>query len=241
MITPLKFLKIQFNDTIHAWEIPAFRGALIAKVGRQHDWFHNHLNDEKYLYRYPKIQYKRAGNHPMLVCLHEGVDEIHKLLDQPDWSLQLNQRRLEMNIFRMELHEFKIKLLDQPQRYQLQRWLALNEKNYLAYQQLDSLADKIRFLESKLAGHIIGFAKGIQWQIPERFEVNITALSSPYWVKVKNTHMMSFDITFTTRVFLPDYLGLGRKVSLGFGVVRRAPKYNKVRHSVAKISTPVAL
>lgn len=224
MITPIKFLKVLFNDRIQPWEIPAFRGAMVAKVGKQHDWFHNHLNEEKYLYRYPKIQYKCAKRRPMLVCLHEGVDEIHKLFDQPDWTLQMQQRSLEMSIYRLELHEFNIRLLDKPQRYQLHRWVALNEKNYTEYQQLNALTDKISFLEQKLASHIISFAKSIQWHIHERFEVKIAELSTPRWVKIKNTHMMSFDLLFDTRVFLPDYLGLGRKVSLGFGTVKRVNK-----------------
>ncbi|WP_299453032.1 CRISPR-associated endonuclease Cas6 [uncultured Microscilla sp.] len=228
-MTKIKFLKVQFTDTIQPWEIPAFRGAIIDKVGRAHHWFHNHLDDKQYLYRYPKIQYKCAGQHPMLLCLHEGVEEVHKLFENTNRSLSLHKRNLQMGIHRLDLHEFEMKLLDAPQCYHLYRWIALNEKNYDEYQQITRLADRITFLESKLVANIISFAKSIAWHIPQRFEVYINELSSPRWVKVKDTHMMSFDVSFETKVFLPDYLGLGRKVSLGYGVVKRikSSNYNK--------------
>ena len=227
-MTKIKFLKVQFTDTIQPWEIPAFRGAVVDKVGRSHHWFHNHRSQSTYFYRYPKIQYKCAGNRPMLLCLHEGVDEIHKLFEQPDWSLQITkqQRALEMRIHRLDMHEFDIELLDQPQRYRIYNWVALNEKNYEEYQQIDALTDRITFLENKMASHIISFAKSIQWHIHERFEIKIVDLSPIRWVKVKGVRMMAFDLTFDTQVFLPDYLGLGRKVSIGFGTVKRVRKQN---------------
>ena len=220
-MTKIKFLKIQFTDTLQPWEIPAFRGAVAEKVGQQHHWFHNHQQQTGYFYRYPKIQYKCAGHHPMMLCLHEGVEEIHKLFEEADWSLHLRKRDLEMRIHRLDLHEFEMKLLEQPQSYHIHRWIALNEKNYDEYQQITRLTDKITFLEGKLAAQIINFAKSIAWQIPQRFEVHIKELSSPHWVKVKDTRMMAFDACFATKIFLPDYLGLGRKVSVGYGVVRR--------------------
>ena len=229
----IKFLKVQFTDTLHPWEIPAFRGAIVEKVGRAHHWFHNHRSSTEYFYRYPKIQYKCAGHHPMLLCLQEGVEEVHKLFEQPDWNLHLNERHLDMRIHQLDLHEFDIRLMDQPQRYRIHRWVALNEKNYEAYQQIEGLAQRVTFLEKKIASNIISFAKSIQWQVPRHFQVNIQELSPPRRVKVKNVPLMAFDATFTTEVFLPDYLGLGRKVSLGFGVVRRQSR--KERKNIQSI------
>lgn len=164
----------------------------------------------------------------MLLCLEEGVEEIHKLFEKPDWSLHISQRDLDMRIHRLDLHEFTMQVLDRPQAYRIRNWVALNEKNYAAYQQITALTDKITFLEQKLVSHIISFAKGVQWHIDQRFEVKITELSAPRWVKVKSTGLMGFDVSFTTRIFLPDFVGLGRKVSLGFGTVRRERTQEKV-------------
>jgi len=40
----LALLKVAFDTTIQPYEVSAFRGAIIDKVGRQHEWFHNHDN-----------------------------------------------------------------------------------------------------------------------------------------------------------------------------------------------------
>jgi len=67
----LRVLTVTFAAPIGKREIGAFRGALIDKVGKEHDWFHNHNNDanaqNSFHYRYPMIQYKRKYDKPMLV------------------------------------------------------------------------------------------------------------------------------------------------------------------------------
>lgn len=220
-MTNIKFLKVQFTDTIQPWEIPAFRGAIIAKVGRAHHWFHNHIDDGKFLYRYPKIQYKCLNHRATLLCIHEGVDEIHKLFEKLDWSININERNLEMRIHRLDMHEFNLQTLEHKQRYHIRQWVALNQKNYPIYQKMTALSDKIALLEQKLASNIISFAKSINWRIDERIQINLVDLPEPSWVKLKGKKVMGFDVTFDANVFLPNFLGLGGKVSLGYGVVKR--------------------
>ena len=58
----LRLLSVTFQSTIEPWELPQFRGAMAHKVGLEHEWFHNHNNEDpdkpKLHYRYPLIQYK---------------------------------------------------------------------------------------------------------------------------------------------------------------------------------------
>jgi hypothetical protein len=218
-MTQVKFLQVQFSDTIAPWEIPAFRGAVVAKVGKEHHWFHNHLQDKQYLYRYPKIQYKCIKGRPVLFCIHEGVEEIHKLFDQPNWSIRIGERPLQMRIDQISFDDFTLQMLEQPQPYRIRKWLAINQKNYPAYQQMNALSDKIAFLEKKLASHMISFAKNVDWHIKERIQIRLTDLAAPQWVRFKNQGLMAFDASFTANVALPHLLGLGAKVSVGYGVV----------------------
>ena len=37
--------------------------------------------------------------------------------------------------------------------------------------------------------------------------------------KFKNVNMLGFDVVFSTNVSLPQYVGLGKGVSLGFGMI----------------------
>ena len=56
----------------------------------------------------------------------------------------------------------------------------------------------------------------------------ITAIEDPRVVMYKGVKLMSFDAEFKTNVSIPDYVGLGKGVSLGMGmVVRRYEKKNE--------------
>src|SRR5881628_801326 len=86
----LKTLFVQFDDTLAAWEIPSFRGAIIEKVGRENVLFHQHNGEEGFVYQYPMIQYKSVQQKPSLLCLGDGVDEIHKFFGLRNWDVNIN-------------------------------------------------------------------------------------------------------------------------------------------------------
>ena len=53
----IRILHVIFDSNIMPYEVPAFRGAIIKKVGQENILFHNHLNGNGFLYKYPLIQY----------------------------------------------------------------------------------------------------------------------------------------------------------------------------------------
>lgn len=216
----LKVLKVVFDAHIRAGEIPAFRGAIAAKVGHDHDLFHNHApGTDQFIYRYPLIQYKRQGKQPMLLCLGKGVDEIHKYFEQRDWSIALNGRTLDMKIARLDLHQCTLQLSPHPHVYHIHRWLALNQEKYRQYQALSGLAERVQLLERILTANILAFAKGMQWEVPGPIALCIQEILREQLVPYKAQKLMAFDLRFQTNVFLPRYIGLGGKVSVGFGTV----------------------
>lgn len=221
----LKLLRVEFDTTIQPNEVFAFRGAVIAKVGQEDSLlFHNHLDDQKYNYRYPLIQYKRIGSRPTMLCLHEGVDEIHKFFEQKDWSLHFHDRTLEMKIAKLDMKQFTMQVWDRDFTYEIQRWIALDQESYKAYQEIEGIGEQVRFLETKLVGNILSFAKGIGWTLPPKDEkplvCKILQMLPPRTSRVKSVVVMSFDLRFKTNVFLPNYIGLGKNVSMGYGVVK---------------------
>ena len=82
MVKKIKILTAIFDSELQPYEIPALRGAIAEKVGRENVIFHNHLRNDAYLYRYPLVQYKQIGGRPALVCIDYGVDEIHKYFEK---------------------------------------------------------------------------------------------------------------------------------------------------------------
>jgi len=224
----LALLKVAFDTTIQPYEVSAFRGAIIDKVGRQHEWFHNHDNTStrnNFHYRYSLIQYKtlhQKGNlQPMLVCMGTAVPEIHKLFAQPSLDIVLNGRPKKMVISTLDVQGYELKLWNQPFYSKLYDWQALNQENHRVYQQLEGIIAQTAFLEEKLAGHIRAFSEGVGWHIADKIKVTILKILREKEISTKGGRRLCFDIRFKTNVFLPEYIGLGKGTSKGFGVVRR--------------------
>ena len=216
----IRLLTVQFENDIQPWEVPAFRGAVIATAGNQHVLFHNH-EKEKFRYSYPLIQYKQVRNKPMIMSLDEGVDEIHHFFENMQMGLMLGERPYELKIANLHLNQQVMQVWDRLWDYRIDNWLALNEENYAKYRGLESLADKIDLLERTLTGNIISFAKGIGWTIENEVKLAITSMREPRLVTYKGQRLMGFSVDFKTNVYLPNYLGLGKGCSTGFGVVQR--------------------
>lgn len=217
----LRTLLVTFNNSIGSNQISAFRGAVVRKVGKENSLFHNHLNEEQLAYRYPLIQYKRLFDQPAIFCVAAGVDEIHRLFEKKDWTIQLADQKINLEVDRLDLKSSKLNVWDKLFPYRISNWLALNHQNYQKYTQLNGLKEKIAFLERLLTGNILSFAKGIDWQIEKPIKVEIRDLKGQKMVKYKGTPLMAFDVDFNCNVFLPNYLGLGKSASHGFGVVRQ--------------------
>lgn len=99
--------------------------------------------------------------------------------------------------------------------------LALNGENYKKYQAIDGLAGRIEFLEKLLVGNILSFAKGIDWRIEKPVKVEIQELKGQKMIRYKGVPLIAFDVNFKTNVFLPNFLGLGKSASHGYGVIHK--------------------
>lgn len=225
-MNPLRVLAVTFDNTITPWELPKFRGAIAAKVGLQHEWFHNHNNETGgYHQRYPLIQYKidTQGRtmHPMLLYLDTCIEEAQHFFTQPDWSVRLGQTSQDLRIANLHIDQVALRLSDEPLRYRIHKWRALNSDNFKQWQQLRSLSDKYAFLESLLASHILSFARGVNWTLEGRFDISITQLLKEEWISFKDIKMLAFTLEFEANITLPNYIGLGNGAGEGFGVVRR--------------------
>ena len=220
----LKYLRVEFEGDIRPYEIPAFRGAVVDKVGKEHDVFHNHHKPNGFMYRYPLVQYKSIRKQPSLLCIDAGVEEIHHFFQNKDWSLDISGRTLNMSISRLDMKQYNLQAWDKLFHYNIRNWIALSQESYRDYQAFENLADRIRFLETKLVGNMLSFAKGVDWHVDKQVEAHIKELRDPRWVSLKGKKVLGFNLDFTSNVFLPNYIGLGKSVSLGYGtVVQRKP------------------
>lgn len=181
---------------------------------------HQHLAKNEFIYNYPYIQYKNINGNPMVIGIKEGVDILQEIYDKYE-ALNLNGQVYDIVEKNIELREVLFEIVQKFISYSfLTPWLALNERNYGQYQRLESWAKKKEFLEKILIGNIISMSKGLGYTVTEPIKANIGNLREVQ-TSLKGTPMLGFLGTFSVNFEIPDYWGIGKSVSRGFGTVKK--------------------
>lgn len=222
-----RVLTIHFNEEIAPYETKLFRGAILNVLGEQADiLFHNHKEDG-FNYAYPLIQYKRIHKKAAIVCLNEGADIIGLLLSKVPLTLTLGERIVEFSIEKIIPQRITTQIWDDAFKYHLRRWLPLNSENYKTYRTLETEVERIELLERLLTANLMSYLKGMGIWIEQKLSCKILKLSPPFLVKNKEISLMSFDIDFKTNLSLPNYIGVGKNSSLGFGTITQIRQKNQ--------------
>lgn len=228
-VKKIKYLTIHFKNELSLREIPKFRGAVIERAGREHLLFHNHAA-EGLRYAYPLIQYKRIGNKAGLVCLEDGVHEVHAFFQGRPGALRIGDRTLTPEVERLQMNEVTLQAWDKLFHYRLSNWLALKAENYAAYQAMPDEAERRRFLTTILRGNLLSMAKGLGWFIDREVRVELLHLSPLRLMDYKGNRLSAFDVRFRTNIWLPEYIGLGKGAALGFGMVQKDKQLQQAKN-----------
>ena len=219
MSNKLNTLIIQFSEELDRSEIKYFRGAIISSIGdSMSNLFHNHVGDN-FRYSYPLVQYKMVRKRAAIVCIKNGVEAIGEFFANADLNMSLGNREVRMTIDTVRPYSTIVQLWNDMFKYRVRNWLPLNSKNYSEFIKLDSLRDRVTFLERMLVGNLLSFAKGVGVLLEDELKCEIINLSEPRLVRNKNVKLMSFDIEFKTNMSLPEYVGIGKNASVGYGIV----------------------
>lgn len=214
-----------FDQNISEEEIPLFRGAIIHMLdNRQNLLCHNHLDSDKFRYSYPLVQYKIIDGKAAVVALNEGITLVRELCSSPSIKILLGSREVTLGVAKQTICEFSLNIASVPFRYRLKRWLPLNSQNYKVYRFLHNDVDRMELLERILKGNMLSFAKGLGHTVDQLISAHILNVSATYKQRNKQTLLMAFDIEFETNFMLPDYVGLGKNASIGYGWIEQADK-----------------
>jgi len=223
----IRTLTIQTDADIHQKEVPLFRGAVLNSLGEKANLlFHNHLDDDKFRYSYPLIQYKRLGGKAAIVCVEEGADLIGQFLTETGDTLKIGDREIEWSTKRMQPARLLIQTWEDTFRYHISRWLPLNSKNYQLYQNTEGLVEKIALLENILKGNLLSMLKGLDIRLDQELIVKITQVSESYILYNKGIGMTAFNADFNCNLTIPNNVGVGKNASIGYGVVHLEKKDN---------------
>jgi len=219
MQIPILMCRLKTNKPLKKSQTPFLRGYILNKFGKE-DYveLHNHSGNG-FVYTYPKIQYKVIGGDAVLVGIREGINILGEIiLNIRELNLKGEVYKVVNGYARVKFEEFGV--ADDMIKYKfISPWIALNERNYLKFKELDGNGRK-ELLERILIGNILSMSKYLDYTVDKKLEVEILEFND-FVVKYKGNKFIGFWGEFLVNFNIPNYLGIGRKVSKGFGSVVR--------------------
>ncbi|MFZ5800676.1 MAG: CRISPR-associated endonuclease Cas6 [Candidatus Omnitrophota bacterium] len=219
METDILKLKFTVEVNLNKSDAEKIRGYL-GNIFWDNPYAHQHKSDGGFIYQYPRVQYKVIDGACLLLGFKEG-SEIVKTTFHDLKTLNLDGKWEEILSKGLESYAATFYIAPEQTRYSfLTPWLALNEDNYEKYTKLKTWVEKKELLAKILIGNIISISKSLGYTVPEPIKANIGYLKE-IKTSLKGTPMLGFLGTFSVNFEIPDYWGIGKSVSRGFGTVKR--------------------
>lgn len=179
--------------------------------------FHNHLSEGKYIYEYPRVQYKIIDGNAFILGIEEGAKLIKMISDVDKLSLGDNIYKIKQKTF-CDKDEKIMPTRGLLQYKFMTPWLALNQKNYPKFKMLKDWREKKIMLNNILIGNIISMSKGFSFDIEK--DIYAHSKIKEIEIRYKDNIVVGFIGEFRTNFKVPDFFGLGKGVSHGFGVIK---------------------
>ncbi|WP_156298868.1 CRISPR-associated endonuclease Cas6 [Streptobacillus canis] len=196
------------------------RGNMISKF-RNEIRVHNHFEDGKSVYKFPEVQYKYIKNKLSIMFLND-IDLIMKIMKD---IKKIKMGEIEYTDFKKDvvIKEYDVKYIENDFiTYEfVSDYIPFNQKNYDLYLKANYS------LEKAIINNILEFLKGIGLRLNEDEIIRVEKinLNKQNKIVMKNTEFLTFKLSFATNVDLPNYISLGKRKSIGFGVIKK--KTNK--------------
>lgn len=181
---------------------------------------HNHFESGKNLYRYPLVQYKVNNKIPMLMGFNEGAELLTSLF-LPIKELRLDGRTYPIYSKNIKNKNWIIGLDEDLHHYKYETlWMGLNQENYRKYINNKSFQERQSQLKRIAISNILAFYKAFDLILPKEQRIMLSLQVEEKRTRFKNQSMIAFNGGFTTNALLPDFAGMGKSVSRGFGTVK---------------------
>jgi len=113
---------------------------------------HQH-NVDKFVYRYPVVQYKMIGHVPTVIGINEGAEVLKRIFDEYQ-EIRLGENTYQIVERGISLKDEEFGLSDKIHAYEfVTPWLALNQENYRKFYTLKGKAERDEFLRKILTGN----------------------------------------------------------------------------------------
>lgn len=214
----LQTINIKYKDiNIKQREASKLRGYFANKY-KNIEEMHNH-KAQGFIYQYPKIQYKVISNNPFIIGIEKGADILHSNEIAMQETMTIGkEENLVSNEIEILYSKQNFGICKEFIEYEfITPWMALNQDNAKKYKTMD-YENKMIMLTRILIGNILSCAKAFDCTIEEEIQVGLDIEETN--VNFKNNSMIGFKGRFCTNFCLPDYIGLGKSCSRGFGTIK---------------------
>ncbi|HEC92566.1 MAG TPA: hypothetical protein ENI51_06215 [Candidatus Atribacteria bacterium] len=195
-----------------------FRGYIGGKFP-EYILLHHHVNETENLYAYPKIQYKILEGTPVIVGIEEGTDILKRISDDLN-ELKLGKSKYKIESIQMNQFNADFGKCRENIKYRfLTPWLALNPENYKRYSETKNWKEKKELLNSILVGNILSMCKSLNYMVLGKLYAH--SLLDRMKVSYKAIPHVGFIGEFRINFKIPNFIGLGKGVSHGFGTVKK--------------------
>jgi hypothetical protein len=213
----LKILRLTLHsDAPMQGEASKLRG-FFATSFNEYALLHQHVAD-KLIYKYPLIQYKMLEGSPLVLGIEEGAEVLKQIYDKFD-EIRIGESKysiMERGIA-LKLEEFGCTQEIISYRF-VTPWLGLSQDNHQRYINLDR-EDRRVLLRRILVGNLLSASKGLDYTALEHIRLEIGS-THERMCNLKGVNVIGFDCEFMANFSIPDYMGLGKSVSRGFGAVK---------------------
>lgn len=177
---------------------------------------HHHGDGGRFRYSMPDVRFLVIDKTPCLVGLRDGMDMVEVVAKG---TKTLKAGRKSYTVTGHDFIEDRMELGIGPglnQYTSRSPWLALNQKNTTKFFAADEKENET-LLESILTGNFLSLAKNMEITIRGRVLVKLLAFAAKK--VITPNPMRGFEVSFVSNMLLPEFLGLGKMVSKGFGLM----------------------
>lgn len=210
--TIIRFPEIELQSR-DAHKLRGYFGSLFKE---RSELLHNHMGNGEFRYAYPQVQYKVIGQTPTLVGIKEGAELLTELF------LKIKELKIGDTVYPIHQKNIEARQVEPgasvaPKTYRFETlWMALNQKNHERYTDANPL-EREKLLEKILVGNCLSFFKGLGLFVDVQLEARASLKEKE--TRFKNNRMIAFEGMFEINAELPDWIGLGKQVSRGFGTI----------------------
>lgn len=190
----------------------------LARTFNEYTLLHQHIDNTRYRYRYPLVQYRILDAAAVVIGINEGAEVLQEIYKETS-RIRFGKKEYQIVEKSITVEEREFGLSEKFHLYQfVTPWIALNQQNYPRYLESNQ-NERAELLRNILTSNLLSASKGLDYQVPGRIKLDLRNIATCQCT-LKGTPMIGFTGEFLVNFEIPDLLGLGKSVSRGFGAMQ---------------------